>query len=264
MSSILRALKKLENQPGQANKTQPLDSTFVPLADTGPQKKPANILMVAIGGGLVCGLVVLAGWWLFSAKNQPMPVSPQQLPQQGIPQQKPAPAAPDKRAAAEHPAVAADPLKPAADTMIPLKTTVNPPEAAIQELPQPAPPPAVEQPAPEAADMQAVEPAAETPEIPRAEAAAPQVQAERAAQVSRPPEKSIQPKEIALPVLNDPGMKLQAITWSKDPQKRIAVINNRILRQGDVVSGYRIDTINQDDIVLSDGGKKWQLVFRIR
>ena len=65
-------------------------------------------------------------------------------------------------------------------------------------------------------------------------------------------------------MLNDPEMKLQAITWSKDPQKRIAVINNRIMRQGDVVSGYRIDTINQDDVVLSDAGEKWKLLFRIK
>ena len=59
-------------------------------------------------------------------------------------------------------------------------------------------------------------------------------------------------------------MKLQAITWSKDPQKRIVVINNRILRQGETVSGYRIDTINQDDVIINDAGEKWKLVFRIK
>ena len=65
-------------------------------------------------------------------------------------------------------------------------------------------------------------------------------------------------------MLYDPEMKLQAITWSKDPQKRIVVINNRILHQGDAVSGYLIDTINQDDVLLSDAGEKWKLLFRIK
>ena len=65
-------------------------------------------------------------------------------------------------------------------------------------------------------------------------------------------------------MLNDPEILLQAITWSKNPDKRIAVVNNRILRQGEVVSGYRIDTINQDDIILTDAGEKWKLVFRIK
>ena len=59
-------------------------------------------------------------------------------------------------------------------------------------------------------------------------------------------------------------MKLQAITWSKNPQKRIVVINNRILRQGEVAHGYRVDTINQDDVVLSDAGEKWKLLFHIK
>ena len=82
--------------------------------------------------------------------------------------------------------------------------------------------------------------------------------------VTKPPEVSPKVKEIEIPILNDPEVKLQALTWSKDPQKRIAVINNRILRQGDVVYGYRINIINQDDVVLSDGGEKWKLPFRIK
>ena len=82
-----------------------------------------------------------------------------------------------------------------------------------------------------------------------------------AASVSIP---KAQPKtvEVEIPNLKDPGMKLQAITWSKAPQKRIAVINNRILREGETVSGYLIKTINQDDILLSLDGEKWKLLFR--
>ena len=79
-----------------------------------------------------------------------------------------------------------------------------------------------------------------------------------------PPEVPTKAKEIEIPLLRDPEMKLQAITWSKDPQKRIVVINNRILREGETVSGYRIETINQDDIILGENGEKWKFLFRIR
>jgi type II secretory pathway component PulC len=65
-----------------------------------------------------------------------------------------------------------------------------------------------------------------------------------------------------IPKLKDPDMKLQAVTWSKTPQKRIAVINNRILREGESVSGYLLSTINQDDVILVQDGIKWKLLFR--
>ena len=70
------------------------------------------------------------------------------------------------------------------------------------------------------------------------------------------------PTAVEIPKLKDPDMKLQAITWSRTPEKRIAVINNRILREGEVVSGYLIRTINQDDVIMSLDGIKWKLLFR--
>ena len=105
----------------------------------------------------------------------------------------------------------------------------------------------------------AQKPSAPSPEINEQVAAQ-----EVAVAVVRAPETSTIVTEVEIPVLNDPGMKLQAITWSKDPQKRIVVINNRILRQGEAVSGYRIETINQDDVIINDAGENWKLLFRIK
>ena len=73
------------------------------------------------------------------------------------------------------------------------------------------------------------------------------------------PQKAVEPE---IPKLKDPDMKLQAVTWSKAPQKRITVINNRILREGETISGYIINTINPDDVVLTLDGEKWKLLFR--
>ena len=48
--------------------------------------------MMILGGGIVCGLVVLAGWWLFSEKAQAPPaVTPRKFPNQ-VPCQQTEPA----------------------------------------------------------------------------------------------------------------------------------------------------------------------------
>ena len=71
MSSILRALKKLESDSRQIEENPSLDSRFVSLADTGPRRSLFSFFFMA-GTGIICGLVVLAGWYLFSGRHQPL------------------------------------------------------------------------------------------------------------------------------------------------------------------------------------------------
>ena len=263
MSSILRALKKLETEPKHLEEIRPLGSKFVPLADTGTQKTPAGIIMMVIGAGIVCGIVILAGWWIFSEKTPSSPLAPQEISQQGLQQAEMVPVTPKKAITSENPSVSPGPAKPAADIPTHPETTAQVPEPTRITIPQPSPPTIMQRaaiPADEhAAELDTPVPAASRPETTE------QVPAEEIAiAATPPPEVSTTVKEIEIPPLNDPEMKLQAITWSKEPLKRVVVINNRILRQGEVVLGYRIDTINQDDVVLSDAGKKGKLVFRIK
>jgi len=259
LSSILRALKKLENEPRHLEETQPLGSKFVPLADTGPQKKAAGILMLVIGGSIVCGLVILAGWKLFSKKTPP-PDAPQNISRSGPPQQAETVPVTPQQSAAPDPAPPFEPAQRAADIVLPPQTADNLRGPPPVKMAQPSPP-AIEQSTVMPVDGQAA--AARLPAVPRETIEQAPADADRVAGV-RDPEAPAKVAEVEIPVLNDPEMKLQAITWSKDPQKRIAVINNRILRQGERVYGYHIDTINQDDIVLSDAGEKWKLLFRIK
>jgi len=49
---------------------------------------------------------------------------------------------------------------------------------------------------------------------------------------------------------SDSGLSLQAIAWSTDPQKRIAVINGAILREGSMVDGMRVSRIMENRVVL--------------
>jgi hypothetical protein len=265
LSSILRALKKLESDPRHLEDTPFLDNKFVPLADTSPQKTPARLIMMVFGGGTVCGFVILAGWWLFAEKNDSPSPAPQETALQNVRPMEVVPAISKEAETPERSVPAVAPEKPVAKNLAPRKTanTVPVPGAIPVQRTLPSPP-VVEHKAVMPLDEPVPEPAPQkaTTTSPEINTAVPVQKA--AAAVTRPPEVSRAAREIETPVLNDPKMRLQAITWSKDPQKRIVVINNRILRQGEAVSGYRIDTINQDDVLLSDAGEKWKLVFRIK
>ena len=64
--------------------------------------------------------------------------------------------------------------------------------------------------------------------------------------------------------LNDSKIKLQALAWSSDAARRMAVINGRIVREGESMEGYQINQIRQEDVVVSDGTQSWSLEFGLR
>lgn len=230
MSSILRALKKLESEPRHLDESQTLENKFVPLADIRQQKKSPALLIMIIGGGLVCGLVLLAGWWLLSEKPLRLEPAPRQITGQYLQQPGSAPAMPEK--------------------------------SDRQPKPEPA---AVNLPVPSSVSIEQREGMSIAQQKTVSSSRAPGAQNSEAVEPAPAEEITVAKNTPAeIPLLSDPEIKLQAITWSKDPQKRIAVINNSIVRQGEAVAGYRIDIINQDDVVLNDRGKKWKLLFRIR
>ncbi len=64
--------------------------------------------------------------------------------------------------------------------------------------------------------------------------------------------------------LNDSEIKLQALAWSADTSKRMAVINGRIVREGESLDGYQINQIRPEDVVVSDGRQLWRLEFGLQ
>ena len=64
--------------------------------------------------------------------------------------------------------------------------------------------------------------------------------------------------------LNDSKIKLQALAWSSDAARRMAVINGRIVREGESMGGYQINQIRQEDVVVSDGRQSWSLEFGLK
>ncbi len=64
--------------------------------------------------------------------------------------------------------------------------------------------------------------------------------------------------------LDNDSLKLQAIAWSKVASQRIAVINDRIVREGESIEGFSINQIRQEDVIVNDGSQTWQLEFGLR
>jgi hypothetical protein len=63
--------------------------------------------------------------------------------------------------------------------------------------------------------------------------------------------------------LSDSKLKLQAIAWAHEAPQRLAVINNRIVREGDSVDGYSIVQIRSEDVIVNDGTQSWRLEFSL-
>jgi hypothetical protein len=64
--------------------------------------------------------------------------------------------------------------------------------------------------------------------------------------------------------IKDPKLKLQALAWFQDASKRMVVINGRIVREGESVEGYSVTQIRQEDVVVNDGRKTWSLEFGLK
>jgi hypothetical protein len=57
------------------------------------------------------------------------------------------------------------------------------------------------------------------------------------------------------------GLKLQAIAWSSDSSESIAVVNGRILREGNSIEGALIIEIDKNDVSFQKGNEQWRQRF---
>jgi hypothetical protein len=65
-------------------------------------------------------------------------------------------------------------------------------------------------------------------------------------------------------IIDESILKLQAISWSQTPDKRIAVINSRIVKEGDSVDGCYIIRIDEDYVAVLYDKDEWQLKFSLK
>ena len=64
---------------------------------------------------------------------------------------------------------------------------------------------------------------------------------------------------VVAPMPNN--LKLQAIAWNAQAAKRLAVIDNRMVHEGEFIGGLRVETIKAKSVVVTDGPRKWTLHF---
>jgi hypothetical protein len=56
-------------------------------------------------------------------------------------------------------------------------------------------------------------------------------------------------------------LELQAIAWSSDPKSRLAVINGRVVREGESIDRASIMHIGKDGVIFKKGGEEWKQLF---
>jgi hypothetical protein len=66
---------------------------------------------------------------------------------------------------------------------------------------------------------------------------------------------------IPLKQPNVTEIEIQAIAWSKNPISRLAVINGLILREGESIDNVMVVNIDKDGVVFEKGGQKWKQLF---
>ena len=69
---------------------------------------------------------------------------------------------------------------------------------------------------------------------------------------------------VAIPLPAEAGLSLQAVSWSENAHRRIAVINSRILHDGETIAGYTVSRIDPESVNLVRRGATYRIIFRPR
>jgi hypothetical protein len=61
--------------------------------------------------------------------------------------------------------------------------------------------------------------------------------------------------------MSDGRLKVQALVWASKADDRMAVINNRIVREGSVIDGFSVVGIGEDAVYVKEGGRVLKVPF---
>jgi len=80
---------------------------------------------------------------------------------------------------------------------------------------------------------------------------------------SQEPIKKSKAKFTSIPIrsANESMLEIQAIAWSSNPEKRMAVINSQIVHEGGVVEKATVKHIGKNEVVIMKGSEKWRQLF---
>ncbi len=303
MSSILKALKRLENDAGRDRRREPWPSVVAPESRAHRRTRRIfrwNVLL----SGLMISAAVVGGLWLFFSRNPdrlarlfpgagvrgPAAVAP------AAPAREALPGASGARGERPSPPAPSEPVSSAPTRAPRGPEAAGAPAAASPSVPDPGPPPvtAPKAPAPRAAPLV---PDASTPvlssrrgEVPERPAPGPPARAvdpsipdgpaaggavpPSAGEVPATPEglpaepapaPQARPDRVAgIAEASDPRFHIQALVWSEIPSERMAVVNGQIVKTGGMVGEVRVTAIGNDYLIFQEGENRWKHRFRVK
>jgi len=260
LSSILEALKKAEREStGGRDADLPLPAPL-PKRSPYPMVRRRWWLPLCAVGMLCIGIVIF--WQL----QRPVPSRPVAAPAPSAapetPEDSPLPArraerpkpspAPEKEASAVAQA-------PAAETALaPRAKAPSAKTAPVQPAHQPDPKvlsPVVAKASPARPPETRPRHSAPAPESKTASSNPPRV-------ASRPPTPPLEKSDKTY--RSDSRIELQALVWSPDAAQRFVIVNDRLIKEGGSIEGITVVRINPDDVLVSEGSKRWHEPFKIR
>ena len=287
MSSILRALKRVEDESPPSDDSnpwpRPIDSKKAVKSDV---KK--RWLLNRLVSGLVIFLVILvAGWFAFTQRHRifdtmqseksvedsrqaltasitKKPIQPEKIKSQakiaGQPDQN------ATRASVKKSGNTVSQKRPTpsgsltSKTAVPAQKNVTRPRAIKKPTPTKRKIPSKNRSQTIQPSGSRRKPASAPKKQPPAATAAPSTAKPAPAKVARGQDARFD----ALRAMDNSKLKLQAIAWSEDTAQRMAVINNHIVREGGTVDGFSITNIRKDDVIVNDGTTSWRLEFSLK
>lgn len=229
MSSILKALKKLEDE--FPRKTGDKASLLQPPGVKKTLRRweiNSGRFATVLWSALIVVVLATTGWFLLYMlwpDERPSPVA--ELPQAPLPS-------------------AVQPRRPAAPAVAP----------SPAERPLPRQKPAVRR------NRRASPTAAKTAVPPAAPVGKENLRQQRATPPASVRRSGTQ-TSAELPILKT-GLELQAVSWAQSPRNRIAVINGNVIREGGSIEGYAIVRIDEDQVVVRKDLSQWRLVFDLK
>jgi len=253
MSSILKALKKLEQDPNGGGSAPDLRQR-----KTGPEKafgrgtrrlRPRTVAFYV----LLVPVLAIGGWLLL--KYAPL-LTEKSQPGKPLPQAKGA-IATDASAGAAPASKKTDlapkargpsrPRIPPRTQKAPAKKTVVTSRTGVRVLEK----------------KEGNPPAAVNRTQAKTRFKPPEKKPQVASKSFKPPDRSDPSRTDGKPEVDESsvlaGFSVQAIAWSKIPAERIAVINGAVVREGGFVEGIHVIQIGLDEVYLKKGENTWML-----
>lgn len=272
MSTILDALRKLEEERKRRQGADPIREALEPVAAPAGSLPARSGQAVRVGAVvLVLVAAVLVTYRLATREGRSVENVPPSTPAVALrgPARDsslssvlspPGSASADRAAHSVPPALSEAPRGQVAQ-----EAAASPgrPRSSVVDLPDTRSSPARVAPFPEGTEL-GIE--AEVP-VAATEEAAPQDAEEEVPLVpeeiplEEPDTEKVAPEPRRATAEEEQGIRISAVVWSPEPENRFAVVNLRTLREGEEISGRVVDEIQPDGVIFVEGGQRYKVLL---